>query len=143
MLDGAGRVSAERAAPDANFRNIRNDGGGHFSLKVAASAGETWIGQPGLLCAAETTYGVGGWAKAYAPGATIRLQTTDTWADFVTAAHTGSGNWEYLFAVGSARGDKSVFPARVKIQVAGGLQAWFDNVVVMAIPGHPDWVDRR
>jgi hypothetical protein len=143
VLDGAGRVSAERAAPDANFRNIRNDGGGHFSLKVDASAGETWIGQPGLLCAAETTYGVGGWAKAYAPGATIRLQTTDTWADFVTAAHTGSGNWEYLFAVGSARGDKSVFPARVKIQVAGGLQAWFDNVVVMAIPGHPDWVDRR
>jgi len=142
-LEGAGRVSAEPAAPHASFNNIRNDGGGHFSLKVDASAGETWISQPGLLCAAETTYGIGCWAKAYAPGATIRLQTTDTWADFVTAAHSGSGNWEYLFAVGSVQGAKPLSPARVKIQVAAGLRAWFDGVVVVGIPGHPDWVDRR
>ena len=142
-LDGAGHVSAEGAAPDANFNNIRNDGGGHFSLNVDASAGETWISQPGILCAAEITYGVGCWAKAYAPGATIRLQTTDTWVDFVTAIHSGSGNWEYLFAVGSAQGAKPVFPARVKIQVARGLQAWFDGIVVVEIPDHPDWVDRR
>jgi len=142
-LDGAGHVSAEGAAPDVNFNNVRNDGGGHFSLKVDASAGETWISQPGILCAAEITYGVGCWAKAYAPGATIRLQTTDTWVDFVTAAHSGSGNWEYLFAVGSAQGAKPVFPARVKIQVVHGLHAWFDGIVVVEVPGHPDWVDRR
>jgi N,N-dimethylformamidase beta subunit-like protein len=142
-LDGAGRVSAERAEPDTSFPNIRNDGGGHFSLKVDASAGETWISQSGLLCAAETTYGVGCWAKAYAPGATIRLQTTDTWTDFIMAAHTGSGNWEYLFAVGSRQVAPPLFPARVKIQVAGGLRAWFENVVIIAIPGHPGWVDRR
>lgn len=142
-LEGAGRVSAEPAERDANFVNIHNDGGGHFSLKVDASAGETWISQPGLLCAAETVYGVGCWAKAYAPGATIRLQTTDTWTDFVTAAHTGSGNWEYLFAAGTPQGAPPFFPARVKIQVAGGQRAWFENVVVMSIPGHPGWVDRR
>src|SRR5262249_53861612 len=94
-LDGTGRVSAEPAERDANFGNIRNDGGGHFSLKVDASAGETWISQPGLVCSTGVTYGVGCWAKAYAQGATIRLQTTDTWKDFATAAHSGSGNWEY------------------------------------------------
>jgi hypothetical protein len=71
------------------------------------------------------------------------LQTTDTWTDFVSAAHSGSGKWEYLFAVGSPQGAQPLFPARVKIQVAAGLLAWFDNVVVMAIPGHPDWNDRR
>src|SRR5579872_897937 len=142
-LEGAGGVSAEAAAPDATFANVRNDGGGHFSVKVDASAGETWISQPGMQCAAGRTYGVGCWAKAYAPGATIRLQTTDTWVDFVTVAHSGNGNWEYLFAVGSAQNESGLFPARVKIQVAAGVQAWFDGVAVVAIPSHPDWIDRR
>ena len=136
-LDGAGRVAAEAAAPDPNFPNIHNDGGGHFSLKIDATAGETWVSQLGLQCAAETVYGVGCWAKASTPGATIRLQTTDMWADFAAAAHSGSGNWEYLFAVGSPPNTKSVVPARVKVQVAAGVQAWFDGVVVVQIPGHP------
>jgi hypothetical protein len=142
-LDGAGTVSAEAAAPDPNFANVRNDGGGHFSLKVDATAGETWISQPGLQCAGGRIYGVGCWAKAYAPGATIRLQSTDTWTDFVTAAHSGSGNWEYLFAAAPAPGATGLVPARVKIQVAAGGQAWFDGAVAVAIPGHPDWIDRR
>ena len=143
MLEGAGRVLAEGAAPDPNFKNIRNDAGGHCSLKVDAAAGETWISQPGLLCAAGTPYGVGCWVKAYGPGATIRLQTTDAWTDFATAAHSGSGNWEYLFAVGSPPGAAPLVPVRVKIQVAAGQAAWFDGVLVLGIPGHPEWVDRR
>ena len=142
-LDGAGGVSAEPAQPDANFPNVRNDGGGHMSLKVDASAGETWISQAGFLCESGAPYGAGCWAKAYARGATIRLQTTDTWTDFATAAHSGSGEWEYLLAVGSPPGTAPLVPVRVKIQVAGGQRAWFDNVTLTALPGHPGWVDRR
>ena len=79
-------------------------------------------------------YGAGCWAKANAPGATIRLQRTDDWQDFAVAAHSGSGNWEYLFAVGSSVDGGASFPARVKIQVASGVRAWFDNVSVMPVP---------
>lgn len=136
-LEGAGGASPEAAAQDPSFSGIRNDDGGHFCLKVDGTAGDTWISQSGLQCAAGDTYGIGCWAKASKPGATIRLQTTDTWADFVTAAHTGGGNWEYLFAVGTAQGTNGLVPARAKIQVAAGVQAWFDGIVVVAIPGHP------
>jgi hypothetical protein len=71
--------------------------------------------------------------KAGKPGATIRLQSTDTWADFASAAHSGSGQWEYVFAVGSMPSAAPTFPARVKLQVAKGVQAWFDNVAVTPV----------
>jgi hypothetical protein len=136
-LDGAGTVSAQAADPDASENQMRfTGGGGSFNASVDASSGETWIGAPGLTCAANTTYGVGCWAKSSEPGATIRLQTTDTWTDFATAAHSGSGAWEYLFAVGQGPG-AAAYPARVKIQVAPGVQALFDNVSVMEVPDVP------
>jgi len=109
-------------------------GGGNFSLKVDASAGETWISQSDLSFDPDTAYAAGCWAKTDKPGATIRLQTTDTWADFASAAHSGSGDWEYLFAIGSTPSSDASIPARVKIQVSAGVQAWFDNVTVVAIP---------
>lgn len=134
-LDGAGSVSAEDTDPEASDNDMRFiGGGGNFSLKVDATAGETWISQSDFTCEADAMYGAGCWAKANAPGATIRLQRTDDWQDFAVAAHSGSGNWEYLFAVGSSVDGGASFPARVKIQVASGVQAWFDNVSVMPVP---------
>ena len=134
-LDGAGSVSPQDTEPDASSNNMRfSGGGGNFSLKVDASAGETWISQSDLSFDPDTAYAAGCWAKADKPGATIRLQTTDTWADFASAAHSGSGNWEYLFAIGSTPTSDASIPARVKLQVSAGVQAWFDNVTVVAIP---------
>ncbi len=138
ILDGAGGVSAADTDPDASSNEMRfSGGGGDFSLAVDASAGETWISQPDISCDANTTYAAGCWAKADAPGATIRLQSTDTWRDFASAEHSGNGNWEYLFAAGSAPGEAPAFSARVKIQVAAGRRALFDNVTVMQLPDRP------
>jgi hypothetical protein len=136
-LDGAGTVSAQDADPDASENQMRfTGGGGSFNAGVDASSGETWIGAPGLTCAANTTYGVGCWAKSSQPGATIRLQSTDTWTDFANAAHSGGGNWEYIFAVGRLPVG-AAYPARVKIQLASGVQALFDNVSVVEVPDRP------
>jgi len=137
-LDGAGTVSAEDTDPEASDNNMRfSGGGGSFSLKVDAHAGETWISQSNFSVDPYGLCGAGCWAKASAPGATIRLQRTDTWADFATAAHSGSGEWEYLFAMGEITDSSSAVPARVKIQVAAGQEAWFDDVTVRAIPDRP------
>ncbi len=136
-LDGAGTVSAQDADSDASENQMRyTGGGGNFNASVDASSGETWIGAPGLTCAANTTYGVGCWAKSSSPGATIRLQSTDTWIDFASAAHSGSGDWEYLFAIGRLP-NAQAYPARVKIQLASGVQASFDNVSVVEVPDRP------
>jgi len=136
-LDGAGTVAAEPADPDASEHQMRfTGGGGSFNLGVDASRGETWIGFPGLTCAAHTSYGVGCWAKSSQPGATIRLQTTDTWTDFATAGHSGSGAWEYLFAVGRMH-SAAPYPARVKIQLAPGVHARFEGVSVVEVPARP------
>jgi hypothetical protein len=137
-LDGAGTVSPDDTDPEASDNNMRfSGGGGNFSLKVDAAAGDTWITQSDFTCDSNTTYGAGCWAKASRPGATIRLQSTDTWHDFASAEHSGSGNWEYLFAIGKAQGEAATFGARVKIQIAHGAQAWFDNVSVLPLPDRP------
>ncbi len=134
-LDGAGSLGGDPADPGASANQQRfSGGGGRFNLKVDASAGETWAGYPGLSCAANASYGVGCWAKCDVPGATLRLQTTDTWIDLAQASHSGSGEWEYLFAIAPAQG--AAYPARVKIQVAGGV-AWFDGVSVVQILDRP------
>ncbi|MGP6157880.1 MAG: N,N-dimethylformamidase beta subunit family domain-containing protein [Vulcanimicrobiaceae bacterium] len=131
-LDGAGSLGGDSADADASANQMRfSGGGGNFNLKVDASAGETWAGYPGLNCAANTAYGVGCWAKSDSAGATLRLQTTDSWTDIAQASHSGSGNWEYLFAVSAPQ--PADFPARVKIQVAGGVVAWFDDVSVVEV----------
>jgi hypothetical protein len=144
VLEGAGFVTFEEADPDPAYWNQKIDAGGRFSLRVDGTAGETWISQVGLSCAAKTFYGAGCWAKAYAPGATLRLQLVGgNWTDFAIAEHSGSGEWEYIYAAGALPDDISLFRARVKMQVAGGQIAWFDNVSVTELPGHPAWSNRR
>lgn len=135
-LEGAGSLGGDAADPDASANQMRfSGGGGNYNLKVDATAGETWAGYPGLACEANASYGVGCWAKSDSPGATLRLQTTDTWIDVVQASHSGSGEWEYLFAVSPAQ--SAAYPARVKIQVASGVVAWFDGVSVVQILDRP------
>lgn len=122
VFEGAGIVRAEALAARS----------GRLGLVVDASAGQTWISQ-GFDCEGRNYYRVGCWAKAKQPGATIRLQSTTTWRDFATAEHTGSGDWEYLCAVGMLADEGPLFPARVKIQVADGVVALFDKVTVNAL----------
>ena len=61
------------------------------------------------------------------------LQSTTTWRDFAISEHSGSGEWEYLCAVGMLDDEGPLFPARVKIQVADGVIALFDNFSLEAI----------
>ena len=110
---------------------------GHTPLEIDAEPGETWVSQGPFQLEYRNGYAAGCWAKADQPGATIRLQTMDTWQDFAMAEHPGDGNWHYLYAVGMPPDDAPpAFPARVKLQVAGGI-ALFDTVRVEAIPSPP------
>jgi hypothetical protein len=110
---------------------------GHAPVEVDAINGQTWISQGPLWLEYRNYYAAGCWAKASQLGATIRLQSTVTWEDFAIAEHPGDGNWHYLFAVGVPGADETpTFPARVKIQVAGGI-ALFDNVQVEAVGPPP------
>ena len=130
-LDGAGAIAADAVDADAAADQMRFVDSGSSCLKVDASAGDTWVGQPGLSLDPGMTYGAGCWAQASAPGATLRLQTTDTWTDVALAEHSGSGDWEYLFFQYTSPTGGASTPARAKIQVAGGTTAWFDNVSVL------------
>jgi hypothetical protein len=110
---------------------------GHTSLEVVALNGQTWISQGPFLLEVRNYYVAGCWARAHHPGATLRLQSMESWLDFAVAEHPGDGNWHYLHAVGLPNNSESpVFPARVKIQVAQG-SAQFDSVQVNAIPPRP------
>jgi hypothetical protein len=132
-LDGAGSISAESTGVEAR-RAMRFGADQHsVTAKIDATAGETWLTQSELTFDPRKTYAAGCWALTSQAGATLRLQSTDTWADFATAAHSGGGGWEYIFAVGSLNDGAAPFPARVKIQVAAGTRAWFDDVSVMEI----------
>jgi hypothetical protein len=122
-LEGQGEVRAVEAAARS----------GRYGLVVDATRGQTWISQGPFPFEGRNFYRVGCWAKADRRGATIRLQSTDTWRDFAIAEHSGSGVWEYLCAVGMVDDEGPIFPARVKIQVADGVVASFDNVVVEAL----------
>jgi hypothetical protein len=132
--DGDGTISQEQLPPDdaANYMRF-SAGDGGIALRVDASSGQTWISASGFSCKPKTLYGAGCWAKSAAAGATIRLQTTDTWRDFAVAEHSGSGQWEYLFAIGSLDQGGAPFPTRVKIQLAQGAQALFDGVAVIEL----------
>ena len=132
--DGAGTCSAVATDPDdvADYLRFYDDPA-DFALEVDATNGETWISASNFTCNTETEYGAGCWIKSGAAGATIRLQTTDTWTDFASAEHSGGGAWEYVFATGTPPGSGDV-PSRVKIQVAAGVIAQFENVSVFAIP---------
>jgi hypothetical protein len=124
-LEGAGSVGPG----DVNI--------GHAPLQIDALKGQTWISQGPLLLEYRNYYVAGCWAKASQPGATIRLQSMLTWEDFAISEHPGDGDWHYLYAVGlPGINETPAFPARVKIQVAGGI-AFFDNVQVEAIGPPP------
>jgi hypothetical protein len=112
-LEVQGEVRAEQAAARS----------GRYGLVVDAMRGQTWISQGPFSFERRSFYRVGCWAKADQRGATIRLQSTDAWRDFAIAAYSGSGNWEYLCAVGTVDDEGPIFPARVKIQVADGVIA--------------------
>lgn len=136
-LDGAGSISPDDTDPEAGGNYMRfADSGGAFALRMDARAGETWISQSDLALNGSTLYGAGCWAKCSKAGATIRLQSTDTWNDFAVGSHSGSGGWEYIFAVGSSD-EADTFAARVKLQLAAGVEAVFDNVSVFEIPDRP------
>jgi hypothetical protein len=119
VLEGQGTVSADHNA-------ARN---GQYGLVVDATTGQAWISQ-GFDCERRNYYRVGCWARADSRGATIRLQSTTTWRDFAIAEHSGNGEWEYLCAVGMLDDELPLFPTRVKIQVANGVIASFDDVSV-------------
>ena len=136
VLDGQGTVSAVPADPAATANQMRFSTPGTASLNVDASRGETWISASSPALAGGKTYGAGAWVKSSTPGATVRLQTTDTWTDFASAAHSGSGEWEYVFAVGSPNRGTAIVPARVKLQVAAGGRAVYDDVSVVEIADH-------
>ena len=120
-LEGVGSVRPEQDS-------LRN---GEI-LVVDASAGETWISQE-FDCEGRNYYRVGCWAKADQKGATIRLQSTTTWRDFAIAEHTGSGEWQYLSAVGMLDDEGPLYAARIKIQIANGVMGSFDDVTVDAL----------
>lgn len=128
-IDGDGTLDAADPDEDANANTFR------FApqpvlARIDASTGETWAGRPDLSLDGRTRYGAGAWVRASSRGATIRLQTTDTWTDFGRAEHSGNGQWEYLFALGTPGRDGAV-PARVKLQVAAGTQAVYGGVTVV------------
>ncbi|QSQ25634.1 hypothetical protein JY651_12180 [Pyxidicoccus parkwayensis] len=115
------------------------------SLVVNAAAGQTWVSQPVDLVERRTFYRVGCWAKASGPGATLRLQSTNILpgnvggVDFVTAEHSGSGQWEYIYCVARASDAEGVmFWPRVKLQVASGLVAEFSDVSIDIVGGSDD-----
>ncbi|MBV9439383.1 MAG: hypothetical protein JOZ24_05260, partial [Candidatus Eremiobacteraeota bacterium] len=132
-LDGAGNSAAVGTDPDdvADYLRFYDDPA-DFALQLDATKGETWISASNFTCRAGTLYGAGCWIKAARPGATIRLQTTDTWADFASAAHAGDGAWEYVFAIGTPPGSGNV-PCRVKLQLASGATAQYENVSVIPL----------
>lgn len=127
IRDGAGFVAARDLAADVLANQCRFTQGGSHALEIDASDGDTWLGQPNFSLELGATYGIGCWAQTSAPGATIRLQTTDSWTDFASATHSGNGRWEYLFAVGSIAENRAT-PFRVKLQVAQGGIALFARI---------------
>jgi hypothetical protein len=114
---------------------------GHMPVEVDAVPGLTWMSQGPFWLEYRNYYAAGCWARATRPTtASLRLQSTATWLDFAIAEHPGDGNWHYLWAVGMPDdGETPVFPARVKIQVEGGM-ALFDSVQVQPVPAPPSEV---
>lgn len=130
--DGAGIVDARDVDAATLANQFRFSAGGTHALEIDAGDGETWVGQPGFTLEAGKAYAAGCWVRADAPGATVRLQTTDSWSDFATAEHSGSGTWEYVFAAGSVPGNQPA-PVRIKLQVAAGVVAQYARVSFIAL----------
>jgi hypothetical protein len=116
---------------------------GRLSVDIDAKSGETglwqspwtWLSTSGTGLRGLSHYRAGCWTRTCNRGATIRLQVLvdREWQDFGVAEHSGSGAWEYLCAVGRVDQYGPLFKARVKLQVAGGNQALFDDVLLDAL----------
>lgn len=110
---------------------------GSYCMQVDATNGQTWISQNYIPVRTNRQYRVKCRAKGSLPSEsiagsiTIRLQTTDDYVDFAIANYTGTTNWQEITAVGIINSSEIVLkPARVKIEVASGIIAFFDEVIV-------------
>jgi N,N-dimethylformamidase beta subunit-like protein len=113
---------------------------GQFCLQLDGTNGQTWISQ-NFVADGACYYRLACWMKTSQAGASIAFQSTDTWAVFALASHSGSGQWEYVQAVGLAPSrhmsngqlvgtEAPLLNARVRFLVAAGVVAYVDNVVV-------------
>ena len=123
LVEGQGSVRHEVAINPA----------GQHSVRIDATVGDAWISQTLPPCEGRNFYRVSGWALSNLPGAIICLQSTATWHDFAIAEHSGSGEWEYLSAVGRIDNEGPLFPARLKLLVFAGRLANFVDVSVQAL----------
>ena len=108
--------------------NVR--GFGRRCVRIDARSASGWVSQ-GLYFRGATYYLVGAWVKS-SGGASLVLQRTDTFVDFATVNHPGSGAWEQIFAVGRLPGTAPI-PGRIKLQVAGGGLAFYDDVTLLSV----------
>ncbi len=111
-------------------RDDQTQQSGAFSLKVDATAGQTWLTQGPFTCESDQLYRVSGWVLADRPGATLRLQSMETWKDWAIAEHPGNGQWVYVAAIAQPGTEAAQFPTRVKVEVKGGVIANFDEIRV-------------
>lgn len=120
VLEGSGSVS----------RDSQPRTSGASGLLMNALAGQTWLIQGPFQCTSQRLYRIAGWVRSSRPGATLRLQSINTWKDFVVARHSGSGQWEYISAISKPLNEVDGFPARVKVEVTSGVIAQVEQVMV-------------
>lgn len=120
VLEGSGSVS----------RDSQPRTSGASGLLMNAIAGQTWLIQGPFQCKSQRLYRIAGWVRSDRPGATLRLQSINTWNDFVVARHSGSGQWEYISAISKPSNEVDDFPARVKVEVTSGVIAQVEQVMV-------------
>lgn len=120
-----------------NISRISPGHSGSYCLKIDATNGQTWISQNYIPIRTNRQYRVKCWAKGSDPfeypvnNITIRLQTTDDYYDFAIANYTGTEFWQEISASGIINSIENILrPARVKIQVASNVIAYFDQVIV-------------
>ena len=106
------------------------------SLKVDATAGQTWISQRFKVKHQPFfRYRVGCWAKTnLEKGASLRLQDIKTWQDYPIVTHSGGDKWEYLCGATEIQHPQgATLNLRVKIEVSQGVVAHFDDVAIELI----------
>jgi len=111
-LDGAGTVSAQDADADASENQMRyTGGGGNFNARRRRIGGRDLDRSAGADVRGEYDLRVGCWAQSSSPGATIRLQSTDTWEDFANAAHSEAASGSISSRSGDSRATRIIRPA--------------------------------
>jgi len=103
----------------------------------------TWLTGREYYFTCGNHYEVGCWVKAASLGAVVLLEylyfdpmrKIGVWKDLVAIQHPGDNSWRYLCAVGHLDAGKAavvppLFRARVRLTVAAGAAAVFDDVSV-------------